>query len=597
MMPADGRTSYVLLNDQPVNDVADDLIGTSEVAEGLASMLMASRASSPFVLAVDASWGMGKSTLLRQIETRLAADQKVTAVRFNAWTTDGENALEGLIKSVLGELDRNVVRRWVRRLAKRQRLTSVMRLALALLARFVGVTRLVDELWKRLALDAKSRNELRDVIHGMLSDWVQADGKRDPDRALVVFIDDLDRCPDEVVIKVCEAVKLYLDAPGLIFVIACDQSVLARSVSAAARGGLGEGLAYLEKIVQVSYRVPAPEETQIKTLIRGYAEKSRTSELIDETVTEILAQRTSRNPRRIKRIINSFVLEYRLNPAWRQPNAGSQLVTAILLQQLYRPFYDLLISEEASEDLITEFLDYVDVRDRVPEPPRSTDDPWWDVVRRTFKAHRLAAPESGSGSLRQDLQALEAELPEFFPDLAGNGTFVALLRGVGDENVRREFRSHLIRRPLATQSIADASPRPPVREPFRGMHIVCVDDDPLSLDQLVNTLEALGATVNVHDAMASTEAEIMRGPLDVLISDVTRGDDPDAGFEHVARLRTSGYRGPVVFFTNRITPQRRQRARELDAIAIVNAEEDVIDALRTVGFVSPSPRHRTHASR
>jgi CheY-like chemotaxis protein len=597
MMPADGRTSYVLLNDQPVNDVADDLIGTSEVAEGLASMLMASRASSPFVLAVDASWGMGKSTLLRQIETRLAADQKVTAVRFNAWTTDGENALEGLIKSVLGELDRNVVRRWVRRLAKRQRLTSVMRLALALLARFVGVTRLVDELWKRLALDAKSRNELRDVIQGMLSDWVQADGKRDPDRALVVFIDDLDRCPDEVVIKVCEAVKLYLDAPGLIFVIACDQSVLARSVSAAARGGLGEGLAYLEKIVQVSYRVPAPEETQIKTLIRGYAEKSRTSDLIDETVTEILSQRTGRNPRRIKRIINSFVLEYRLNPAWRQPNVGSQLVTAILLQQLYRRFYDLLISEGISEDLISEFLDYVEVRDRVPEPPKSADDPWWDVVRRTFKVHRLTAPEPGSGTLRQDVQALESELPEFFPDLASNDTFVALLRGMGDEDARREFRSHLIRRPLATQSISGASPRPPTGEPFAGMHVVCVDDNPYNVDQLVYVLEGLGATVNVYDSIASAEPEVMRGPVDVLISDITRGDDPDAGFKDVEQLRNSGYSGPVVFFTARITPQRRQRAQELKAIAIVNTEEGVADALRTVSVISPGSRHRTHASR
>jgi len=77
-----------------------------------------------------------------------------------------------------------------------------------------------------MAVDAKSRNELRDLIQNMLKDWISTAGEGDPDRALVVFIDDLDRCSDEVVVKVCEAVKLYLDARGLIFVMACDQSVL-----------------------------------------------------------------------------------------------------------------------------------------------------------------------------------------------------------------------------------------------------------------------------------------------------------------------------------------------------------------------------------
>ena len=79
----------------------------------------------------------------------------------------------------------------------------------------------------------KSRNELRDLIHDMLSAWVSSKGAPNLSRALVVFIDDLDRCSNKVIVKVCEAVKLYLDAPGLIFVIACDQSVLARGTDAA----------------------------------------------------------------------------------------------------------------------------------------------------------------------------------------------------------------------------------------------------------------------------------------------------------------------------------------------------------------------------
>ena len=102
---------------------------------------------------------------------------------------------------------------------RQQRVVGIALLASALVARFFGVARLVDELWKQLGGDEKTGNKLRELIHGMLSDWVAKDGKRDPSRALVVFIDDLDRGLDDVALKVCEAVKLYMDAPGLIFVM------------------------------------------------------------------------------------------------------------------------------------------------------------------------------------------------------------------------------------------------------------------------------------------------------------------------------------------------------------------------------------------
>jgi hypothetical protein len=138
----------------------------ADIASGIASMLVASMVSSPFVLAIDAGWGMGKSTLLLQIENHLPDKSRV--VKFNAWTAEGENALEGLIKEVLSELDKNFLRRWVRRLARQQRLMVIGWLVFGIATRFFGVARLIDELWSRMAVDAKSLNELRGTIRNML---------------------------------------------------------------------------------------------------------------------------------------------------------------------------------------------------------------------------------------------------------------------------------------------------------------------------------------------------------------------------------------------------------------------------------------------
>jgi CheY-like chemotaxis protein len=572
---------YTLLNDQPVDQAENDFLDVRNIAKDIASMLIASIDSSPFVLAVDAGWGMGKSTLLRQIENQLPDRADIVKLHFNAWTAEGENALEGLIKSVLTKLDPNLLRRTVRALARDRRVTTIARLGFGLIARFFGVARLVDELWKQMGVDAKSRNELRDLIHNMLSDWVSQGGAPRPSHAMVVFIDDLDRCSDDVVVKVCEAVKLYLDAPGLIFVIACDQSVLARGVSVARQGGSGEGRAYLEKIVQVAYRMPPPDNTKFRRLINEYARASGTNELIDETVERILAEGTGRNPRRVKRIINSFVLEYRLDPAWRQLGS-TQLVTAILLQHLYTPFYELLVNEDSGENPIGEFLDYVEVHDGAHDPPADANDPWWTTAARTFKTHRLAAPE-GPGmdrdKLAREIADLERELPEYFPELLRNRAFVALLRGVGDSGGSQALRAQLVRRPLATASAYETL-QTTSGAPFAGRRIVCIDDNPESINSLVYLLEQRGATVEVYSSPVASDQEIQRRKPDGVISDITRGEDSSAGFTHVSRLRESGYDGPVVFFTGRVTPERRRRASELGAFGIVTSEGGVIDALQ-----------------
>ena len=254
-----------------------------------------------------------------------------------------------------------------------------------------------------------------------------------------MFIDDLDRCSDEVIVQICEAVKLYLDGPGLIFVIACDLSVLARGVAVSARGGVGEGRAYLEKIIQVVYKIPPLEKAKIRKLILGYVQETGISELLDETVIGILVERAGRNPRRIKQIINSFVLEYQLNPAWRKPPLDSSLlIITVLIQHLYTSFYEFLINEQSGDDPIGIFLDYAAVRAKASAPPPS-DHPWWTVVRRTFHEYGIPAPDrslSTGAKLIQEIERLETVLPDGFPALARNSVFVALLRSIGDRETR-----------------------------------------------------------------------------------------------------------------------------------------------------------------
>ncbi len=445
---------YVMLVDQPLESRNDDVLGTGPMAEGIASML--SRTPTPFVLALDGGWGVGKSTLLRQIEQALPAGTRT--VRFNAWTAHGENALEALIKSVLLELDKNLIKRATGRALKQRHFRAVAWLGTQVVASFIPLGRLVDDFWARLSVDTQSRNELREAIQRMLRDWVSKRGTGPP-RKLAVLIDDLDRCTDDVVVSVCEAVKLYLDAPGLIFVIGCDLSVLARGVAGQARGGVSQGRVYLEKIVQVAYRVPAPDKATVVRLIGAYAERSGTTDLVDGSITEILAESTGRNPRRVKRILNSFVLEYHLNPAWRRPPlTAAELMTAVLLQHLYPSFYEFILRDESAKDAIGDFLDYADVRGTAANPP-PPGDAWWSTAGRVFRKYSLSQPKrrgDDRGAMLQELGRLEQLLPDDLPALTRDEMFLSLLREIGDAETRRAVHAQLVSRPLGTEAPSEA---------------------------------------------------------------------------------------------------------------------------------------------
>ncbi|WP_037838200.1 P-loop NTPase fold protein [Streptomyces sp. NRRL S-337] len=432
---------FALLNDEPVAESGADLLGAGRAARQLAGLLVASRASTPFTLAVDAGWGMGKSSLMRLVDADLALAPDVHTVWYNAWTSTGADALEGLIKSVLMRFDRRVLRRGLARVSERRALLRAARALTTVVAGPLGVAGLVDELWKSLSVDSQARNEMRGAIGELVQEWSQNTENR-PRRLLVVFIDDLDRCSEETVLAVCEAVKVYLDVPGLAFMIGCDRSALGpngllRDLSPA-------GSAFMEKIFQTSYRIPAPDNHGVKDYIRWCARTAGIEPLLDDALVDLLVQRSDRNPRRIKRLVNGFVLEATLNPVWRDfgPDA---VVRTLLLQYFYPDFYRMMTgpSGTVDGDVVAEFRTYREVR-RTLLASAAAPPPDHQLTRvRTFlSSYDLLAPDPLGGSGEAVLTALERQLPTEFPALVVNPAFTSLV----DELTARPDADRLLQR-------------------------------------------------------------------------------------------------------------------------------------------------------
>ncbi|OKI09778.1 NTPase [Streptomyces sp. CB02923] len=584
-----------LLNDEPVDSAGTDLLGAGHAARRLADLLIASRSSTPFTLAVDAGWGMGKSSLMRLVDAELGTVPEVHTVWYNAWTSSGADALEGLIKSVLMRFDRRLLRRALHRASEQRALLRVLRALATLAAGPLGAAGLVNELWDNLSVNSQARNEMREAIRDLAQEWAE-NATYSPRRMLVVFIDDLDRCSEETVLAVCEAVKVYLDVPGLAFVIGCDRSAM--GPSGLLRDLSPAGATFMEKIFQTSYRIPVAGGQGVREYITWCARTAGIERLLDTPLVDLLAERSARNPRRIKRLVNGFVLEATLNPMWADHPPEAVLRT-LLIQYFYADFYRMMTSPPGADsgDVIADFRTYRRVRTllrtsaTVPDEERPVVD--------AFLAQR-DVPRNPADPYAE-LEQLERELPTVFPDMVTDAGFNSLLDGLlglprSAELVRRlrEGAPALVTLPQREPDPGTAQPGagegslPPVRVSLAGRTLLWVDDHPENNATLAAWFRREGAAVQIAvDSWAADAAIAVQTPS-LIISDIARGTDDRAGFRQVEALRREErFTGPVVFYAGRVTPARQETARALGALGVAADGDELVRLVRSA-FAGPS---------
>lgn len=581
-----GRSpAFTLLGDQP-NVGREDALGFDAIARDLASVIATSAGSTPFTLGIEGGWGQGKSSLMGRIERWLPEiapdDLEVATARFNAWTAGDGDVLEGLVKAVLDQLDEGILRR----VARNRQLISWARAGVSLVASVLRVGSVVDRLWDELDVDPKARNEMRDLMAESLRRW-RDKGTGQGDRLLVIFVDDLDRCSPESVFQVFEAMKLYLDAAGIAFVIGFDSGIVSDAVlheKSFSKDIKGEQ--YLEKVIQVRYRLPPPGDANAQTLIGACMRDSGTTGLLDEAAQTLVVERNARNPRRIKRFINSFILEYRIDQEWE--DFGPEALIRVLILDFYFEGFAKLLRGRGEREPIGEVLDYVTVRDHLKGLGQSRVD--WSGADRGPAVEILASygidPTEDELLPKEALERLEGELPEETVPNLGNAEFITLLEGFGDATERSRLWAKLQRRKVAEgPSGAEGAP-PVVPEQWApvvgGLRVLWIDDAPERNRRLIGSLRASGVELTVSAGYEAAVDALGADGVDVVISDVTRDGNSSAGFDDLHRLREGGYRGPAIFFTGRVTRSRRAEAEQLDAL-ITNEWREVLRFLGEIG--------------
>lgn len=279
MNQASSATRADMAGDRPLTAPGQDRLGFSELAAHLAVALIDRATGDGMVVGLEGAWGSGKSSLLALTTAALDAlpsPSRPATVAFSPWLIGNRDALlTALFVQLASAVDRMQLETGD---ATGTSVTAMKDLAgelrryggylgalapVASLAALVGVpgATLAEKALKSTAEMAK-RSAAPPDLEGTKAKIDTA--LRKLGRRIVVTIDDVDRLEPGEIAEVLRLVRSVADFHNVTYVLCYDPEIVAEAVRTAMR--IDSGRAYLEKIVQVAVRVPAPEPFALRAM-------------------------------------------------------------------------------------------------------------------------------------------------------------------------------------------------------------------------------------------------------------------------------------------------------------------------------------------
>ncbi len=426
--------SFRILIDDPA---AKPALGFEEYAEAFEEIVCASPPR--FAVGIFGGWGSGKTTLMRAIESRIKVREDVIPVWFNAWRYEREEQLiiplldvlrEALVKWATDEGEdlapdtlANRARRAAAAMGAAARaVASGVSLSARLPGGFAEATVSLKEMlsdsgaMKQVEQPASTYHAaftaMADAVEGFVKDGETPPpgAKLEARRRIVVFIDDLDRCLPLNALSVLEAMKLFFDLDGFVFVVGLDQDVIERAIelhykdrpenekvgeapeangnataSAESRSTRAPitGRDYIKKIFQVPFALPPVDREQLEELVEALARAYSLSPVQEGDLRtrvlrhlEFFTDQRGINAREVKRLINAYTLQAKLLSAKLGEAAHADTILALQVMA-FRPdwqrIYQRLLSDPDTFPSRLERVKGTVWIDGQPLPPRLVD--------------------------------------------------------------------------------------------------------------------------------------------------------------------------------------------------------------------------------
>lgn len=298
-------------------ETSKDLLGFS-VHSALLKNVITNEKNLPITVGLYGDWGSGKSSVLKIMKDDLDKDPDTAVIYFDGWSFESfDDAKMALIQGIIEELEKN--EKFISKVkdkcddvkdafTKLKKSINWMRLlqigvktaipiAAAPITSGASLIPVLISAFRERKDDLSellTGDEAKDFLNGIIK------GENNDDDAkyaavrefredfedliekskcsrVVVLVDDLDRCLPRHIIDNLEAIKLFLNVPHTAFVIAADEYIVSNAIKSEykelidasskdeSRPNIGKS--YMEKFIQLPYRLPVLTRKDVETYI------------------------------------------------------------------------------------------------------------------------------------------------------------------------------------------------------------------------------------------------------------------------------------------------------------------------------------------
>ena len=299
-------------------ETTEDLLGYTVHASLLKSVVTNDK-NLPITVGLYGDWGSGKTSILKILEEELKNDNDTVVVYFDGWSFESfDDAKMALIQGIVDALEKDkrffakvgdkatetyeALKKAFDKLKKSISWMRVLKFSaktvipVATAATTGGASLIIpmllsafkdhqDDLGELLTgdkaeqflkdtLNAEDEEKKYEVVREFRKDFEDLIDKSKLGK-IVVLIDDLDRCLPRHIIENLEAIKLFLNVPKTAFVIAADSYIVTNAIKSEYRDIIDAasderpqlGNSYLEKFIQLPYKIPALSPKEVETYV------------------------------------------------------------------------------------------------------------------------------------------------------------------------------------------------------------------------------------------------------------------------------------------------------------------------------------------
>ena len=317
-----------------------------------------------FTIGIFGDWGTGKTTLINAVDKVFQTDKDLIRIRLEPWRYKQEQfPLVSLLKSIAFALPAEKQFQVLKQKLETSAINYLKKtpdILTSIISKYASEEdEISDEMLDTFKRELNSKIQL---IAELDRDTVYFDGLEEikkelrnlrldnPAFRIIVFVDDLDKCPPKRALEILELIRIFHDIEGFVYIIGISHDMIIKFSNIENNKMSIDGEHYIKKLIQIPITLPKWSNHDIVNLVKDLIKKGMIHDKFKDVVEkniDLISVAIDNNPREIKRFLNNFFVAHEIFSGKKNFEAKELLIIqAIHLR--WTKFYNILVRSDES---------------------------------------------------------------------------------------------------------------------------------------------------------------------------------------------------------------------------------------------------------